>query len=123
MLLIDPQTRKHVDLDLAIANLRYGAIGINLWTAVAYGLVTPTWGAFPGHPSTDIQSGCGIVHNACLFDYPQKSVVSAPFRIQPTPPWFARRRRLDRLGEKLCRFEAKPSLWRLPGIISEALRA
>ncbi len=123
MILIDPQTRKQVDLEVAIASLRYGAIGINLWTAVAYGLVTTTWGAFPGHPTTDIQSGCGIVHNACLFDHPQKSVVTAPFRISPIPPWFTGHRRLNHLGEKLCRFEAQPSLFKLPGIIGEALRA
>ena len=40
---------------------------------------------FPGHTLEDIQSGRGVVHNAFLFDHPQKSVVYLPLRIKPTP--------------------------------------
>ena len=28
-----------------------------MWAGLIYGLVVTTWGAFPGHPSEDIQSG------------------------------------------------------------------
>jgi hypothetical protein len=95
----------------AVADLRYGSIGVNVWPGVVYGLVSPTWGAYPGHTPEDIQSGTGVVHNAFLFDHPEKSVVRAPFRIRPTPPWFSGHENLLDLGRKLVAFEAKPS-WR-----------
>jgi hypothetical protein len=93
----------------AVADLRYGGIGINVWPGLIYGLVTPSWGAFPGHTAEDIQSGTGVVHNAFLFDHPEKSVVRAPFRIRPTPAWFSDHKNLRELGKRLVAFEAKPS--------------
>ncbi len=101
---------QHADaLARAVADLRYGGIGINVWPGVIYGLVSPSWGAYPGHTAEDIQSGVGVVHNAFLFDHPEKSVVRAPFRIRPTPPWFSDHENLVDLGRKLVAFEAKPS--------------
>ena len=70
-------------LDQAIADLRYGTIAVNAWTGVGYLTARATWGAFPGHSTTDIQSGRGVVHNALLFERPQKSVVRGPFRPAP----------------------------------------
>ena len=110
MLLIDDGTQKRYAeaVDRAIEELRYGGIAINLWAGVIYGLCSPTWGAFPGHPPTDIRSGSGVVHNAFLFDHPQKSVVRAPFRLRPTPPWFHDNKNLRNLGEALMREETDP---------------
>jgi hypothetical protein len=95
----------------AIRDLRYGGIGINAWPGAIYGLVSPTWGAFPGHNPASIGSGMGVVHNAWLFDHPEKSVLRMPFRIRPTPAWFSDHRNLLELGRRLVHFEAKPS-WR-----------
>ncbi len=124
MVLIHPETERahQASFDRAIADLRYGGIGVNVWAGLVYGLVTPTWGAFPGHPLEDIRSGRGVVHNALLLDHPQKSVVRAPFVIKPTPVWFADHRTTHTLGEALTRFEARPSLLGLPGVVSKALR-
>lgn len=93
----------------AVAKLRYGGIGVNCWPAIVYALVVTTWGAFPGHPKTDIRSGTGVVHNALLFDHPEKSVVRAPFRIRPTPAWFADHKNLEEVGRRLLLQEAHPS--------------
>lgn len=89
--LVHPTTQRHyaAELEQAIAQLRYGNIGINLWAAVNFSISSLPWGAFPGNSLEDIGSGRGSVHNALLFDHPQKSVVYAPFRIAPTPLWFA----------------------------------
>lgn len=107
----------------AVANLRYGSIGVNYWGGISYALGVTTWGAFPGHAITDIQSGTGVVHNTLMFAYPQKSVVRAPFRSIPTPPWFVTRGNVARkVFPKLVRFEAAPSLWKVPGIVWAALR-
>lgn len=112
MMLVHPETQvdHHDAVGKAIRDLRYGSIGVNVWAGVIYGLVQPTWGAFPGHTAEDIQSGTGVVHNTFLFDHPEKSVVQAPFRIRPTPPWFSDHRNLLEMGRRLVAFEGKPSL-------------
>jgi acyl-CoA reductase-like NAD-dependent aldehyde dehydrogenase len=112
MLLIDNATaRTHsAELDRAVERLRYGSVCINAWAGLMYALASPPWGAFPGHPSTDIQSGQGVVHNTFLLDHPQKAVVRAPFRIAPTPAWFFDHKNLLGLGRNLIRLEAEPGI-------------
>ena len=100
-------------LDRAIEALRYGAIGVNLWSGVVFGLASPPWGAFPGSTAADIQSGSGFVHNTFLFDYPQKSVTTAPFVMSPTPVWFADHQNLLAVGRSLLDHEVQPTLARL----------
>ncbi|HEY7127051.1 MAG TPA: aldehyde dehydrogenase family protein [Ktedonobacterales bacterium] len=110
-------------LERAIANLRYGNVGINYWAGTSFVLGTTTWGAFPGHPLHDIQSGTGVVHNTLMFSRPQKTVLRGPFKAQPTPPWFALHLGAGRaVFSKLVQFEAAPSPARVPGIFMAALR-
>ena len=116
----DPEVKQAVDR--AIAGLRYGTISVNHWAAVGYGLVVTPWGAFPGHTARDIQSGNGFVHNTLMFDRPQKTVVQAPFYVWPKPVWFSTHKTAHRLTPKLYRFEAAPSLAKLPGILGLAVR-
>jgi hypothetical protein len=42
-------------------------VAINHWPALAYGLGSTPWGAFPGSTAADIQSGVGHVHNTYLI--------------------------------------------------------
>jgi len=123
-LLVHPATEEEHEAAVAraVTDLRYGGIGINAWPGLIYGLVTPTWGAYPGHTAEDIQSGTGVVHNAFLFDHPEKSVVRAPFRIRPTPAWFSDHKNLRELGRKLVAFEAKPSWGGLVRVVREAVK-
>ncbi len=122
--LVHPRTERELGprLDQAIANLRYGGIGINCWTGMNYAISEATWGAFPGHPLDDIESGQGVVHNGLMFDHPQKSVVRAPFVMSPTPAWFTDHANSLALAEKITAFEANPSWWRFPGVAMAALR-
>lgn len=124
MVMIDPRTEKaHKEaFDQAILDLEYGGIGINVWAGVIYATVSPTWGAFPGHTLHDIQSGRGVVHNAFLLDHPQKSVLRAPFKIAPKPAWFADNKNTTQLGARISRFEAWPSIFRLPPVVLAALK-
>jgi hypothetical protein len=124
MMLVHPTTQRDYqdDLDRAVANLRYGGIGVNCWAGLVYGLVATTWGAYPGHSPKDIQSGSGVVHNTYLFDYPQKSVVRAPFRVRPKPAYFADHRNLANMGKKLTTNEASPSWGKLVGVAVEAFK-
>ncbi len=122
--LIDPKTEERLKttFDQAIADLEYGAIAINCWTGLNYGLVNATWGAFPGHPLDDVRSGQGVVHNGLLIDHPEKSVVRAPFIMKPTPAWFTDHRNNLALGKALTAFEQKPSMLKLPKVVLAALK-
>ena len=123
-LLVHPATEKAFakELDQAIADLRYGGIGVNVWPGLLYGLVSTTWGAFPGHTPEDIQSGTGVVHNTYLFDFPEKSVLRAPFRIRPTPVWFPDHRTLGLVGRRITELEAAPSWLNVAKVAMAALR-
>lgn len=124
--LVDPRTARRPQgaaaLERAVAGLRYGAVGVNAWHALAFALGSTTWGAYPGHQPTDIQSGVGVVGNAYMFDRPEKSVVTGPFRAHPAPAWFATHRGTLPLARRLLAFEAAPALRRLPGLLAAALR-
>ena len=96
--------------------------GIGAALSMAFAMGSTTWGAFPGHSPKDIQSGSGVVHNALLFDHPQKSIARAPFRIFPKPVWFADHKNLAKMARKLTWMEASPSYGKLVGVAMEALK-
>jgi Aldehyde dehydrogenase family len=126
-ILVSPRSRRDGAVadavEQAVADLRYGAIGVNIWHALAFAIGSATWGAYPGHPRTDIQSGCGVVGNAAMFDRPQKSVVRGPFRSRPKPTWFATATGSYEVMCRVVAFEAEPSAAKIPGLLAAALRA
>jgi hypothetical protein len=125
-LICDPRTMKDPDtgpaIEQAVADLRYGSIGVNLWHAMSYAFASTTWGAYPGHPITDIQSGSGFVGNAYLFARPQKSVVRGPFVSKPAPVWFATNQSAAVVMRKLLAFQGAPSWLKLPGLVASSLK-
>ena len=125
--LVHPRTLRRPEMaaaaERAVADLRYGAIGLNVWHGFAFALGNTTWGAYPGHPVTDIQSGIGAVGNAYLFDRPEKSVVRGPFRARPKPPWFATARHPLPAMRRLLAFEADPSPLHFGRLLGASLRA
>jgi aldehyde dehydrogenase (NAD(P)+) len=135
-LIVHPSTLSEFgpDFETAIADLRYGTIGVNGWVGLAFHLPQATWGAFPGQADNDIQSGRGVVHNALQFDKPERTVVYAPFEpfprsltkgrfsLLPKPPWFVNHRHADEVGRRLTRLAVHPELSHLPGIFQAALR-
>ena len=135
-ILIHPKTRREMGdaFEDAIARLRYGAIGVNVWIGLGFSLSQTAWGAFPGHEPGDVQSGIGKVHNTFLFAQPQKSVIYGPFHpfprgmlhgefhILPKPPWYVTNRTAHKTARRLTYFELEPGLRHLPGIITSALR-
>jgi hypothetical protein len=125
-LIADPRTMKDPQsghaIEQAVSELRYGSIGVNLWHAMSFAFATTVWGAYPGHPITDIQSGSGFVGNALLFAHPQKSVVRGPFVSNPAPPWFATNKNAGVVMRRLLAFEVKPTWTKIPGLFAAALR-
>ncbi|MHB8627586.1 MAG: aldehyde dehydrogenase family protein [Aggregatilineales bacterium] len=135
-LIIHPATMRELGprFEDCLADLRYGAIGVNAWSAAAYLLSPVPWGAYPGHPLNDIQSGIGVVHNTLLFGKSQKSVIYQPFfpfprawrhgefHLSPKPAWFVTNRQARSLGRRLAAYEANPGLSHFPRIVALALR-
>lgn len=123
-IVVDPKTRSEWRgaVERAVADLRYGAVALNQWPAMAYAFGSTPWGAFPGHSLADIQSGIGSVHNTFLLDRPEKSVVEGPFRVFPKPPWFVSHRNAHEVGRRLVGFEADPGALKLPAILLAAMR-
>ena len=120
--------------DTMLADLRYGTIAVNAWTAIGFLTAAATWGAFPGHTVDDVQSGIGIVHTALLIDGAERTVVRGPFRplprslingelsISPKPPWFVTNKTAASTGKLLTAFAGAPSWSKLPAIFASALR-
>jgi hypothetical protein len=125
-LIVSPNSLKDVDVadsvERAVADLRYGSIGVNVWHGLSFAMGSTSWGAYPGHPRTDIQSGAGVVGNSAMFDRPQKSVVRGPFRSRPKPPWFATAPDSYDVMRRFVAFEAEPSAAKIPGLLLAAVR-
>jgi acyl-CoA reductase-like NAD-dependent aldehyde dehydrogenase len=125
VVLVDDRTRRrHAgEVETALAALRYGGVGLNVWTGANFALGVATWGAYPGNTLANVRSGIGVMHNTMLFDHPQKSIVRGPFRMWPKPVWFADHRTLHLVGRLATVFEADPSVARLAPLVWAALRA
>jgi aldehyde dehydrogenase (NAD(P)+) len=135
-IIIDPKTARSHDaaLERGIADLRYGTVTVNAWSGVAYFMTRSTWGAFPGHPMNDIQSGRGVVHNTLMFDKAEKTVVRGPFaeaqramlkrefHLSPKMVYFVTNKQAHVVGEKLIDYCDAPSKLKLMSIASSALR-
>jgi acyl-CoA reductase-like NAD-dependent aldehyde dehydrogenase len=142
--LIDPATQDALGdgFERAIADLRYGAVSINSWTALAFLTPTLTWGAYPGGTQEDVGSGIGVVHNALLLDRVERTVTRGPFRpfprsvprglrsgsasaaiVLPKPPWFVHSRTGAAVSEGFTRYRMDGNLARLARTFAQALRA
>src|SRR4029077_20409321 len=131
---VDPKTRKQnaQAFDAAVARLRYGAVGINTWTGMAFALAT--WGAFPGNTAQDIGSGTGTVHNAFMLPRPQKAIVDIPFRpaprslftgeltLSPKPVFLITNKTAETTVRRLVRFLVHRNPIALPRLFLSALR-
>jgi acyl-CoA reductase-like NAD-dependent aldehyde dehydrogenase len=113
------------EIEAAVAELRYGCVGVNVWSGVAFLLPALPWGGFSGNTPERIGSGIGVVHNTRLFARPQKSVLYGPFRPFPRrlkPPWFVTQRHRAQIGEALCRYQDRGSPFALARIAWLSLR-
>jgi len=139
--LIDPSTEEALGSGFtrAIADLRYGSVAINTWTAFAYLNASLAWGGYPGATLDDVGSGIGHVHNTLLLDHVERSVVRGPFRPFPRsvsavggrgivsvlakPPWFASSRTAAAVSEGFTRFQMDHDWVRFSRTMLQSLRA
>lgn len=139
--IIDPVTEDALGegLERAIADLRYGDIAINTWTAFNFLTARMTWGGFPGGTLADVSSGIGVVHNALLLDRVERSIGRGPFRpfprslgdtirrvrrsqatVLPTPPWFVSSRTGAEVSAGLTRYLIDG---KVPGLLKTLAKA
>ena len=110
-------------LEKAVADLRYGAVCVNVSNILAFSVPALTWGAcLPGGDAHAIGTGNVAVHNALLFDHVQKSVLRARWRYRPTHLWSPRHRNLEAASAAACDFFAGPGLGGLVRVALAALR-
>jgi len=110
-------------LETAIGELRYGAVAVNVWPAVTYGLGTLPWGGHPSATLANVQSGLGWGHNALLVQHVEKTVLRGPLVPALKPFWYPDHRTLDRVAMRLVDFQAEPGLGRLVPLVGLALGA
>jgi acyl-CoA reductase-like NAD-dependent aldehyde dehydrogenase len=135
-LIVHPRIEKvhRASLEKAIAELRYGTLGVNVWSGVGFLLGYTPWGAYPGHTRQDIGSGIGFVNNAFMLEDIDKTVLRAPFApaprglftgspsLSPKPPYFVTSRTGRTTLERVTRFTTAPGIAKLPAIFASALR-
>jgi acyl-CoA reductase-like NAD-dependent aldehyde dehydrogenase len=109
-------------LERAVRDLRYGSVSVNVWPALSYLFTVCSWGAYPGHTDSDIQSGRGTVGNTFMLRDPEKSVVHAPFRYRPRPVWFAGHKNSEPTQRALAYLWGNPSPATLTRMIAAAVR-
>lgn len=108
-------------LDRAVVALRYGAVAINHWPGLCYGVVSLPWGGHPSATLRDVQSGLGWVHDTYMLDGIDKAVLRGPLVVRPTPPWFVGNRHALAVARRLVALEAEPGWRKVPGVILAAL--
>jgi len=109
-------------VERTVADLRYGTVGINATGVWGIATQVAPWGGFPGSTITDIQSGNAKVANLLMLHRPQKTVIRAPFHLDPYP-FFGTAEDLHVFGRKLAAFEHSPSMLRLLGLFKAAKRS
>ncbi|MFO0606724.1 MAG: aldehyde dehydrogenase family protein [Polyangiales bacterium] len=105
-----------------LRDLRYGAVGVNQWSALAYALVTTPWGAHPSSTLANVQGGLGWVHNTFLLEAIEKVVVRGPLTVFPKPPWFVTHKNAHEVARRMVALEAEPSVLKVPGVALAALK-
>lgn len=134
-IIVKPADRKAMGhtFDRAVVDLRYGTIGINVWSAVGFLIPGVAWGAYPGQTLENVGSGIGFVHNALLLDGVQRSVCTGPFRpspniavggrtlFAPRPSWFVTAKGADQTGRKLTRHAGDPTWSKMPAVVAAAM--
>jgi aldehyde dehydrogenase (NAD(P)+) len=125
VVMIHPRTERDPGvapaLERAVADLRYGAVAINHWSALVYATVTPPWGAHPSSTLEDVQGGLGWVHNTFMLEGVEKAVLRGPLTVVPKPAWLVTHQNAHVVADRLMAMEADPSWLKVPGIALAAL--
>jgi acyl-CoA reductase-like NAD-dependent aldehyde dehydrogenase len=126
-LIIHPRTQADhllsTAVERAIAQLRYGAVGVNVWPAQLYAIASAPWGAHPSSTANDTQSGRGWTHNTVMLDEIEKAIVRQPLTTALKPAYAPGHRSADALLRRLTAVEEGAGWAALPGVLEAAIRS
>lgn len=126
MVLVHPETQRDpavaAALEKAIDGLRYGTVAVNVWSGAGFVLGVTPWGSHPSTSLHDIQSGRGWSGNSLMLEGVEKTVVRAPFKMFPKPPWFPDHKRPGSLARRVTMMERDRSWRKLPAVALSAMR-
>lgn len=100
---------QNIKLQDAIDRLRYGVVSLNQWSGLAFALMSPPWGGYPGGSKMNPLSGVGWVHNSLMLTGIEKTVVSAPLVVEPKPVWVPAHYRPEPVAWALVELFRNPS--------------
>lgn len=108
LLLMDTETRAIHERTVAqtLARLRYGTVGLNVYTGVAFASAVTPWGSYADGSS---DTGKGWVHNTFFFDRPEKTVLEGSFVPSLPQPWIKPFSGLSKVGPALFELELEPN--------------
>lgn len=109
-------------IEQAITKLKYGTVTINGFNGMSFMFGTPPWGAYPGSSLKDIQSGRGWVHNTCMLEGIEKTVIRFPLTTFPKPSWHPGHKTAHQLLARLSQLETHHQWARVPGVVWTAMR-
>jgi aldehyde dehydrogenase (NAD(P)+) len=125
-LIVHPRTEADPQLSAAIerafTQLRYGAVGINVWPAQLSAIGSAPWGGHPSSVVSDVQSGRGWVHNTAMLEGTEKSIIRQTITVQPRPAYVPGHRSADTLLRRLTAVERGAGWAGLPGVLEAAFR-
>jgi len=115
-------------VELLIDHMRYGVVAVNAWSALAYAVANVPWGGFPGGTIEAPESGLGYVHNPYFLPLVHNTILRAPLRVWPMPPWFPWHSKGGRLAEGVAEMYSaiaagKSGIWNLVGMLPDVFRA
>jgi hypothetical protein len=127
MLIVHPRTEADPQLsaalERAISQLRYGAVGVNVWPAQLSAIGAAPWGGHPSSVVSDVQSGRGWVHNTAMLEDVEKAVIRQPVAVQLKPAYVPGHRSAATLLRRLTAVERGAGWAGLPGVLEAALRS
>ena len=90
-----------------LANMPYGAVGVNVWSGMMYSLPKLLWGAYPGASA----SGEGFIGNIYQYKGVEKAILRANFHNLPRRfAWVRNSRTHNKVLERFGRYTLRPNI-------------
>ena len=123
---MSPSSLKDEDVaesvDRAVADLRYGSIGVNVWHGLSFAMGSTSGGrtrATPAPTSSRAPASSGTRPCSTARRSPSCAARSGS---RPKPPWFATAADSYDVMRRFVAFEAEPSAAKIPGLLLAAMR-
>lgn len=126
-LIVHPEARRQPEVEAAVERavreLRYGTVGINQWSGMAFVTMALPWGGHPSATRSAPGSGIGWTHNPYALEGVEKSVFEGPFVVEPKPVIFPSNRNAGGILRGLLGLATEPGQPALERLVGEVALA